>query len=338
MNPTRMVYTVDSHTDGGATRVILSGYGTIPGETLLKKKQYVESQYDNLRGLLVNEPRGGGLMTAVLVLEPSDKSADVAVIIMDSSGYPPMCGHCMIGVATTLVETGLVQREEPVTNIIIETEAGLVTASVSVHEANVGPVTLDNVPSYVAERDVSIDLPDGTNAAVDITYGGQYYACVRAADVRVRILNEHAAELEQVGDSIRGALAGKVITHPTIPHIDSAYNVLIYEPLESNSVRVRSAVICPSGSLDRSPCGTGTSALMAHLSARGELEVGQTLVNEGILGAFFSGRILGAVAVGTYSGIRSEVTGRAYITGFHHFMLDSHDPFPAGYVIGRPAP
>ena len=330
----RLIHTVDSHTDGNPTRVILSGFGRVPGATILEQRSFLQHERDDLRKLLLREPRGGALMCAVLVLPPCDPKADVGVVFLEPDEYPPMCGHCAIGTATTLVALGLVPRTEPETRVALDAPAGLVVARVQTHGARIGSTTITNVPSFLAEEGVKVALPNGGEVTIDISYGGEYYACVRAEDLNVVIAPERAHELVTAASGIRVALAGRKVPHPTRPDIERVYNVLIYQPDPKDQFVYRNVVVCPPGAIDRSPCGTGTSALMALLEAKGLLVLGQTLRNHGILGTAFDGRLIEEVPLGSTRAFVPEVTGRAYLTGIHDFVLDPDDPFPTGYLLG----
>jgi proline racemase len=329
-----VIRTIDSHTDGNPTRVVVEGVEPIPGATLLEKREHLRRHRDELRRFLVHEPRGGGLLCALLVLDAIDPAADVSVLLLEQDEYPPMCGHCMIGLATTLVDTGRIPRAVPDTTITVETPAGLVRTVLHSIDGRTDSVTLVNVPAYVARQGLKVALPEGQVASVDIAYGGEYYACVQASEVGVEIRPEHGAHIIRVAAGVRKAMATLRVPHPTRPVIDRVYNVLFYEDMGGDPRQTQNVVVCPPGAIDRSPCGTGTSALLARLHAQGELAAGGILRNAGILGTAFVGRIKEETREGDLPAVVTEVTGRAYITGFHEFVLDSQDPFPAGYVIG----
>jgi proline racemase len=329
----RVIHTADSHTEGNPTRVVLSGFGLIPGASIIQKRDYVRDHLDDLRRLILHEPRGGALNCAVLMLDPCDPRADVAAVIMEQAEYVPMCGHCMIGLATTLVELGLVEQESPSTTIVIETVAGLVTASVDSSRGRAGAVTLQNVPSFVAAEEIALRLEDGRVVTADISFGGDFYICVAAADVDLQITPDSSSAIIQRAADVRNAARDVVVRHPTRTDLDRAYMVLFYEERSTSPLRYRNVIVAPPGAIDRSPCGTGTSAMLARLHHLNLLGVGDTLINEGILGTTFLGRVSRLVDVGDIGGIVPEITGRAYMTGFHQWVLDPEDPFPGGFLL-----
>ena len=334
MRADRVIHTVDSHTEGNPTRVVLSGFGPIPGVTLLEKRDYVRDHLDNLRRLLLHEPRGGALNCAVLLLDACDPAADVSAIIMEQAEYVPMCGHCIIGLATTLVEMGLVARTEPETKIIIETPAGLVTARVRVEDdGRVGPVSLRNVPSFLAAENVELRLSDGRIVVADISYGGDFYICIEAKTVGIDISPAAAPAIVALARMVREAARTVTVAHPTRPDLDRAYMVMFFEERSRQPAHYRNVVIAPPGAIDRSPCGTGTSALLARLTAQGTLAPGELLVNEGIMGTNFRARVVERLNWGKVQAIVPEITGHAYITGVHDWTLDPADPFPSGFLL-----
>lgn len=335
MQLSRVIHTVDSHTEGNPTRVIVSGFGVIPGSTLVEKRDYVRDNLDDLRTMLLHEPRGGALNCAVLLLDPCDPNADVSAIIMEQAEYVPMCGHCMIGLATTIIELGLVPRVEPQTRIVIETPAGLVAAMVGVKGGRAVEVALQNVPSFLAAENVPLQLADGRNVTADISFGGDFYICVEASQLGITLAPQSAAEIEALARLVRAAARDVKVVHPTRPDLNRAYMVMFYEELSLAPAHFRNVIVAPPGMIDRSPCGTGTSAMLARLTARGDLAVGDILVNEGILGTSFRARAVERVELADVSAVVPEITGRAYITGFHQWVLDPEDPFPAGYLLGQ---
>ena len=333
MEFSRVIHTVDSHTGGNPTRVIVSGMPAIPGRTLLERRDHLRRNDDWLRRLLVHEPRASGLMCAVLLTPPGDPEADVGAIFLEQDEYPPMCGHCIIGVATTLVELGLVPRQAPVTRIGIETPAGLVRTSVSSEAGHVTSVTFLNVPSFVVDPNAIITLADGQALPAVISYGGEFYVCVDAGTAGVEVSPANADVIVSRANVIRRAVSERKLRHPTRPDLNRVYNVMFYERGSSDPVSYKNVVVVPPGKIDRSPCGTGTSALLAHLIATGELREAAEFTNAGILGTSFKGRVHDQLMLGDTAAIVPEITGSAYLTGFHEFVLDPQDPFPRGFLL-----
>jgi proline racemase len=337
----RMIQTVDSHTEGNSTRVITGGYPSPPGETLLDQRAWLWRHDDGLRRMLNFEPRGHGMMCSVLLLPPIDPAADFAAIIMEQDEYVPMCGHCMIGTATTLVATGMAPAREPRTVVTIETPAGLVRCEVEVQGGRIGGVSLINVESFLLHRAAKVAVEGLGEIAVDVAYGGDFYAIVDADPLGLRLLPDNDAALIAAAQRIIPAVNRQlVIRHPERPDINRCYQTL-FTSAATTTGDLKQTIVCPPGSLDRSPCGTGTSARIAALHARGELGLNQPARFEGVLGTCFVGEAVAAQERAGVLYVRPKVTGRAWITGFHQFVLDPDDPLPDGFRIGhppRPAP
>ncbi|HEX6144287.1 MAG TPA: proline racemase family protein [Geminicoccaceae bacterium] len=337
----RMVQTIDSHTEGNSTRVITGGYPVPPGTTLLEKRAWLWHHDDGLRRMLNFEPRGHGMMCSVLLLPPCVPEADVSVIIMEQDEYVPMCGHCIIGTATTLVTAGLVPARAPVTTLTIETPAGLVACEVEVRDGRAGPASFTNVESFLLHERAEVEVEGFGRLAVDVAYGGDFYAIVDADRLGLELGPEHDAALIAFARALIPAVNRQLaIRHPERPDIDRCYQTLLTST-RTTSGDLKQTIVCPPGSLDRSPCGTGTSARLAAMVTRGELGLDQPRRFEGVLGTCFEGRAIAAEERGGVLYVRPRVTGRAWITGFHQFVLDPSDPLPEGFRIGhppRPAP
>lgn len=330
----RSIHTVDSHTEGNPTRVVIGGLGTIPGDTLLEKRDWLWRNDDGLRRMLNFEPRGSGMMCSVVLLPPESGTADFSVIIMEQDEYVPMCGHCMIGVATTVVATGMVPVEEPVTPVRLDTPAGLVECRVDVLDGEPIKVHLDNVESFLALRDAPLTVEGFGELCVDVAYGGDMYAFVDADPLELTLAPENDAALIAAAERIRTAVAQQLETvHPERRDIDTCYQVL-FTSAKTTAGDYKQTIMCPPGSIDRSPCGTGTSARVAALFTRGEIGLGEAKSFEGILGTCFDGEALSSEQRGDILYVRPRVSGSAYLTGFHHFVLDPRDPLPEGFRIG----
>jgi proline racemase len=237
-----------------------------------------------------------------------------------------MCGHGTIGVATVLVETGMVPVTEPETVVRLDVPAGLVEARVRVSEGRVRSVTIKNVPSFLHARDQIADVPGLGEVAYDMAFGGNFYALVDAASVGLVVDPERSQELIDAGARVMAAVEHPI--HPADPRINGCHHVVFHEP-GTDGADARAATSIHPGWLDRSPCGTGTSARMAQLHARGELALGEDFVNESVIGTRFTGRL---VAEGP-DGVVPEITGRAWITGMSQYLLDDDDPFPSGFDL-----
>ncbi|WP_432974581.1 proline racemase family protein [Dactylosporangium sp. CA-233914] len=336
MRANRVFAAVDSHTEGMPTRVITGGVGVIPGGTMADRRRYFLDNLDHLRTLLMYEPRGHGAMSGAILQPPTRPDADWGVLYIEVSGCLPMCGHGTIGVATVLVETGMVTVTEPVTEIRLDTPAGLVVAEVQVSDGHADAVTLRNVPSFAYELDAVVETASFGPVRLDVAFGGNFYAIVELdalgipftpaeAPARQRLLD---AGLE-IMDAVTEQVAPK---HPEQPEISGCHHVYLAAP-GSNAITSRHAMAIHPGWFDRSPCGTGTSARMAQLHARGELALDADFVNESIIGSRFVGRLVGTTTVGGRPAVLPTVTGRAWITGMGQYLLDPTDPFPAGFLL-----
>jgi proline racemase len=336
MRSTHVFHAVDSHTEGMPTRVITGGVGVITGDTMAERRHTLMTDLDDLRTLLMYEPRGHSAMSGAILQPPTRPDADWGVLFIEVSGCLPMCGHGTIGVATVLVESGMVTVTEPVTEIRLDTPAGLVVATVAVSAGHAVSVTLQNVASYAHQLDASVEVKDVGTVPLDLAFGGNFYAIVRLDDVGIPFAPDDPGVRQRMLDtglSIMAAVDEQMLpTHPEQPEIAGCHHVYLAAP-GSSSTHSRHAMAIHPGWFDRSPCGTGTSARMAQLHARGELDVGRDFVNESIIGTRFIGRIAETTTVGGRPAIIPTVTGRAWITGMGTYLLDPDDPFPAGFLL-----
>ncbi|MDQ2755616.1 MAG: proline racemase family protein [Actinomycetota bacterium] len=324
---------VDSHTEGMPTRVITGGVGVLPGDTMAERRRRFMTERDDLRTLLMCEPRGHSAMSGA-ILQPSTRpDADWGVLYIEVSGCLPMCGHGTIGVATVLVETGMVPVTEPETVVRLDTPAGLVIARVKVDRGKATSVTLENVLSYAHGLDQVVVVPGFGRVRYDIAYGGNFYAFVKLSDLGLPFDREDRGRLLDAGLAIMRAInVQNPVAHPEQPEIDVCHHVYLEAP-DSTPEHGRHAMAIHPGWFDRSPCGTGTSARLAVLHARGQIGVGQEVVNESFIGSKFSARILREATVGARRAVVPSVTGRAWITGNANYLLDPTDPFPAGFEL-----
>jgi proline racemase len=333
MRAARSIAAVDSHTEGMPTRVVVGGVAPIPGATMLERKLHFEAELDDLRLLLMREPRGHGAMSGAILQPPARADADWGVLFIEVSGLLPMCGHGTIGVATVLVETGMVTVTEPETVVRLDTPAGLVEARVAVQDGRARSVTLRNVPSFLHAAGASVDVPGLGRVEYDMAFGGNFYALLPAAGVGLDVDPAQSRALIERGAEIMAAInAADPPVHPDDRRIAGCRHVVFHAP-GRDGADARAATSIHPGWLDRSPCGTGTSARLAQLHARGELAVGETFVNESIIGTRFTGRVAEQTTVAGRPAIVPEITGRAWITAMGQYLLDAEDPFPAGFSL-----
>ncbi len=333
MRSRRVLHAVDSHTEGMPTRVITGGVGVLPGDTMFDRRRWFIENSDDLRTLLMYEPRGHAAMSGAILQPPTRPDADWGVLFIEVSGCLPMCGHGTIGVATVLVETGMVEVTEPVTTIRLDTPAGLVVAEVAVEDGAARSVTLRNVPSYSHALDQVVQVPGYGDVRYDLAYGGNFYAMVQLDDLGLPYDRAAKQRLLDAGLAIMDAInAQNRPVHPENPQIAVCHHVQLIAP-GSDARHSRQAMAIHPGWFDRSPCGTGTSARMAQLHARGELPLHTDFVNESFIGTRFVGRLVDEVMVGDRPGVVPTIRGRAWVTGTAQYMLDPTDPFPAGFLL-----
>lgn len=331
MRSKRMFTAVDSHTEGMPTRVVTGGVGVIPGATMNEKRLYFMEHLDDIRLLLMNEPRGHSAMSGAILQAPTRADADWGVVFIEVSGCLPMCGHGTIGVATVLVETGMVEVTEPVTTIRLDTPAGLVIARVDVVDGHADSVTIENVPSYTVRLDDTVEVPGYGPVKYSLAFGGNFYAMVDLDAVGLEYDRVNQDEIMAAGLAIMTAInETNPPSHPEIDGVDHCHHVEFIAP-GSDAKHSRHAMAIYPGWFDRSPCGTGTSARMAELYSRGELALGDDFLNESFIGSCFTGRLVKETTVAGMPAVIPTITGRAWVTGIGQYLLDPSDPFPTGF-------
>lgn len=333
MRTSRIFHAVDSHTEGMPTRVITGGVGTIPGATMAERRLWFMENSDGIRNLLMREPRGHASMSGA-ILQPSTRpDADFGVLYIEVSGLLPMCGHGTIGVATVLVETGMVEVHEPITTVRLDTPAGLVIAEVAVKDGQAESVTIRNVPSYSDRLGASVEVPGYGTVNYDLAFGGNFYAIVELDDLGLPFERERKNDLLAAGLAIMDAInETDEPVHRERDDIRGCHHVYLKAP-GSNAQYSRHAMAIYPGWFDRSPCGTGTSARMAQLHAKGELDMNTDFINESYIGSQFTGRLVEETTVGGLPAVIPTVTGRAWLTGTAQYFLDPTDPFPEGFSL-----
>jgi proline racemase len=338
---------VDAHAGGEPGRVITGGVHDVPGATMFDKKVHLETQGDQLRKLMLREPRGYPALCCNVILPPTHPDADAGFVIMEQTEYPPMSGSNTICVVTVLIETGMVKVTEPVTELVLEAPAGLVQVRADVADGKVTGVTFENVPAFALHLDAEIEVPVLGVVAVDVAWGGMFYVIADAEQFGLRLVPEEGREIARIGRMLQAAAAEQLgAVHPENADIAGVSISQLSGPPTRTDADCKNAVVVATGALDwnrpetwtgaldRSPCGTGTCAKMAALHARGELALAQDFRHEGVLGTVWTGRLLREVTVGSTAAVVPALTGRGWITGYGQFVVDGEDPFPEGFTLG----
>ena len=339
MKLNKMISFIDTHTAGEAARLVTAGVPKIPGKDIVEKKQYLIDNLDDLRKSVMFEPRGHQDMFGAFLLPPTKEEADFALIFMDTGGYLNMCGHNTIAAVTAAVETGMVDVEEGATEkeVVVETPAGLIyaTAKLKDNGAKVKEVSFKNVESFLYKRDLELDVEGVGHIKFDISFGGSFFCILSADQLGLEVKPENASKLKEAGLKIRDAVNANVeIQHPTLSHIKSVDLVEIYDKPSHPEATYKNVVVFGDGNIDRSPCGTGTSAKLATLYAKGELKPGEPFVYESILGTLFKGRIVEERKLADFDAIIPEITGSGYILGFSNYVYDPDDALTYGFLLG----
>lgn len=334
MRIAKMFQTIDTHTVGQPTRTLVSGLPPIPGKTMEEKLLYMKENCDWVRTLLMCEPRGSNIMSGAILTDPCTPGTDIGVLYMEVGGWMPMCGHDTIGVGTALVETGLVAVTEPYTYVKLDTAAGVVSLKIKVKDNVAESVTFVNAPAFMLLEGAEVQTPEYGTVKLDMCYGGNFYAIIPAASVGLDLNAENYSKLIAAGIKMRGYINDQLkIQHPEKPFINQCTHVEFIGEPDTPKADYKNAVIFPPGDIDRSPCGTGTSARCAQLIRQGKLKMEETFVNESFIGSLFSCRAVGETTIGGIPAIIPEVTGSAYLMGKSTFFLDPTDPFPEGFQL-----
>lgn len=337
MKSNKMFTTVDTHTGGNPTRTVISGLPELEGKTMSEKMLHMKKDYDWIRKVLMYEPRGHDVMSGALIVDPCHPKADVGVIYIETGGYLPMCGHDTIGVCTALVETGMVPVEEPFTQLTLDTPAGLVEVKIEVINGKAKQVTFCNVPSFLY-KSLEIDVKGLGRLYCDIAYGGNFYGIIDARPLNLALTPENASHIIETAIRIRSAINEETeVVHPEAPYIQGLTHIEFFTDPVHPEAHVKNTVVIPPGGIDRSPCGTGTSAKLATLYAQGRLNLNEEFVHESIVGTLFRGRVLGETRVGTVPSVMTEISGTAWMMGMHTFFVHEEDELNEGFLLIPPA-
>lgn len=332
----KMLAAIDTHTAGEAARLIIGGIPKFTGHTMAEKRANLEQHHDDWRCQLMHEPRGHHDMFGAFICEPCHEEADYGIIFMDTGGYLNMCGHNTIAAMTAAVETGWVDVKDgqKEVEVIQDTPAGLIKGQVHLDEiGQAKSVSFENVPSFVYKENVIITVPEVGEVTLDIAFGGSFFAILPMAEIGLTIDPVNSDEIIKIGMAIRDIINEEIpIEHPTLSHIKTVDLVEFYENVGDNTCQ--NVVVFGDGQIDRSPCGTGTSAKLATLYQKGEIAKGETFTNQSILNTTFTGEIIDVFDFCGYQAVTPRITGSAYITGFNTFLFDNKDPLNHGFTLG----
>lgn len=341
MRFSRILTTIDCHAAGEPLRIVTGGVPRIPGESILDKRAWAQTHLDGVRRVLMLEPRGHADMYGCFLTEPVRPDSHTGVLFLHNEGFSTMCGHGVIGLTTALIETGQLAPTGELTEVRLDTPAGQVVARAQVEgdEApRVRSVSFRNVPSFVFALDLPIATPSLGELRVDVAYGGAFYALVDAERLDVPIAPGNIGRLIGLGMEIKHAIEARHhVVHPEDARLAGIYGTIICDRPSGEHADARNLTVFAEGEVDRSPCGTGTCARMAQLHARGRLPLGQPFRHESGVGTVFTGRLVGQSRVGirphAYDAVVPEVSGSAWLTGFHQFVVDPDDPLRDGFLL-----
>jgi trans-L-3-hydroxyproline dehydratase len=328
------VTTIDAHAAGEPLRVVTGGFPPIPGETILAKRRHVREHLDHLRRALMWEPRGHADMYGCLLTEPVTPGADLGVLFMHNEGYSTMCGHGIIGLATVVLEAGMLPVTGEETVIRMDTPAGLVTARARLQGSRVRSVAFENVPSFAYALDQTVEIPGIGAVRYDVAFGGAYYAYCEAAPLGLKLHPEEFRRLIERGMAIkRAVMAALPIRHPVEEDLGFLYGTIFCGPPETPGADSRNVCIFAEGEVDRSPTGTGVSGRVALEHARGRLALNQPFTVESLIGTRFIGRVARTTRFGGFEAVVPEIEGSATITGRHEFLIAPDDPLRDGFIL-----
>ena len=328
------ITTIDAHTAGEPFRVIVDGFPQLKGNTILERRRYAKEHYDHLRTALIWEPRGHADMYGCILTPPVSANADFGILFIHNEGFSTMCGHGIIGVATVVLETGMMPMASPITEIKIDSPAGLITANAHVENGHVKSVSFRNVPSFVAGLDEVVEVPELGKIKYDLAFGGAFYAYVSADDVGLTCSPKDYRRLIETGMAIKHAIMeSRPITHPFEQDLGFLYGTIFVGPPSQEGSHSQNVCIFAEGEVDRSPTGTGVSGRLAIHHERGEIKLNESLVVESIMGSKFTGKVIEETTFGPYAAIIPEVQGEAHITGRNKLWIDPDDLLRHGFLL-----
>jgi 4-hydroxyproline epimerase len=326
-------FCIDAHTAGNPVRLVAGGGPVLEGKTMGEKRLDFLKRYDWIRKGLMFEPRGSDIMSGSILYPPHDSQNDIGILFIETSGCLPMCGHGTIGTVTAGIEHGLITPKVP-GKLRLEVPAGLVQVEYKQERNKVTSVKFVNVPAYLAAVGLEVDCPGLGKLLVDVSFGGNYYAIIDVQKNFPGLENFETARLIKWGRTVRKSLREMhEYIHPQDPNISGLSHVLWAGKTIDPESTARNAVLYGEKAIDRSPCGTGTSARMAQWFAKGKLKVGEPFIHESIIGTKFTGRVEGTAEIGNYRGIIPSIEGSAKVIGYNNIIIDDEDQFPEGFQI-----
>lgn len=323
---------IETHTCGEPTRILTMF--NIPGSTISAKQDYVRKNLDHLRKVVIREPRGHRHMFGAIVTAPVEPKSACGVIWFDNQDYLNGCGHATIGLGVALVETGMIPADGSRAKFSVDAPSGPLQLTVNIKSGIARETSFRNVPAFNLDVDVPIDVPGIGKLKMDVAYGGNFFGILDAAEVGVEITPANMSRIAELGMKIRDVANHQVkVEHPLQAHVNAIGLITFRGPPRHPDARYLSTHVFANGAVDRSPGGTGTSALLANLYARGEIQVGQEIVAEGIAGGLFRGKVLETATIAGQPAVIPEVTGTAFVTSYHQFVIDSEDPLAHGFEM-----
>ncbi len=331
----KAIYVIDSHTAGMPTRIITGGVPHLDGNTIAEKAEYFTNNFDSIRTAIFQEPRGLLRGVGALITSPVNDKSQIGVFFMDSKHQLiSMCGHGSMGVVTAAIEFGIVDVVEPVTEVTLDTPAGIVTAYAQVKDGSVKSVSIRNVPSFLY-KSTKLNVPNLGSIPVNIAYGGSFFAIVKSGDIGIEVDKKNISRLSELAMDIKDSANAQIsVKHPETM-ASSIEAVRIYNEPTNNETRAKNVVVFEKGDkgIDRSPCGTGTSAHLAVLYSKKRIKLNQEYVHESIIGTTFGSKVISSTKVGNFEAVIPEITGSAYTMGMNTIIISPEDPLEKGFLI-----
>lgn len=334
MRIAKVISTVESHTAGEPFRIVTSGLPMIQGETIIQRRSWLKANFDHLRTALMHEPRGHAHMYGGYLTPPVSPEGDFGIIFVHNDGYSDHCGHGVIALATAAVQLGWVQRTIPETQVGIDAPCGFIHAFVGWDGERVSGVRFRNVPSFLYKRNVSVETRSFGVVTGDIAFGGAFYFYTSGIPYGLEIREADVDNLVRFGAEVKEAANASIkVVHPSIPEINHIYGTVIHNAPRDSTATQANCCVFADREVDRSPTGSGTAGRLAQLYARGELAIGELLINESVIGTTFRGRVIEETKVEDIQAVIAEVEGAAYLCGFANWVIDDDDALRDGFLV-----